>query len=181
MQAALAWRGLAPLHVAPGAFGLRFGDDRYVQLAAALDVIDLLQAPGPRLFPDDAWLETQVREWLAFDTSMHKEVRALEAAKGGEMPPPGMPSVEWAGSILAGRFRQIDEHLQGKNWLVGDEPTFADIALAARLKGLPGLGVRVGADLPNVARWLEGTTVFGKLETVSSRFEPDVVELSSRF
>ena len=167
VQAALAWRGLASLRAASGPFGLRFGVDRYLELAAALDVVDLLQAPGPRLFPDDPWLEAQVREWLAFDTSMHKEIRALEAAKAGEPPPLGMPSVEWAGETLAGRLKQIDDHLSARIWLAGDELTFADVALARRLESLAGLGVPASAEFPRLAHWLErATTALGEVDNI---------------
>ena len=166
VQAALAWRGLVPLRAAPGPFGLRFGVGRYLELAAALDVIDLLQAPGPRLFPNDPWLEAQVREWLAFDTSMHKEVRALEAARAGKPPPLGMPSVEWAGVTLAERFKQINNHLSARTWLVGDEVTFADVALVRRLESLVGLGVPARAG-PKLTHWLDRTVAaLGDVATI---------------
>ena len=43
----------------------------------ALDAIDLVSAPGPRLFPDDLVEEAQVRIWLAFSARWHKEFNPL--------------------------------------------------------------------------------------------------------
>ena len=43
----------------------------------ALDAIDLVSAPGPRLFPDDLVEEAHVRIWLAFAASWHKEFNPL--------------------------------------------------------------------------------------------------------
>ena len=47
----------------------------------------------------------------------------------------------------------MDEHLEGRDWFVGDGPTLADIVLYAYTHVAEGGPFRL-ADYPNVSGWL---------------------------
>jgi glutathione S-transferase len=156
-ETALQWRQMTPVVRKLGPFAVSYAGETYADIPAAFDLVDVLAAQGPRLFPDDVWADTQIRQWLAFDASLHKEVKALEAAARGEKPPAGVLPVEAATAILGARFDQLDAHLSGRSWLVGDDLTIADRALATRVHVLDGLGASIGPDRPHLRDWVERT------------------------
>ncbi len=155
LRAAFAWRRLAVPPVTPGPPGLTFDGVLHTDLAAALDVIDLMAAPGPRLFPEDPWADAQVRLWVAFEASLHKEVRALEAAARGGPAPPALLAPELATSTLAARLRQLEVRLDGRDTLLEGGASFADVIIGLRARSLARLGLPVRTLAPRVLRLLE--------------------------
>ena len=107
--------------------------------------------------PDDVWADTQIRQWLAFDASLHKEVKVLEAAARSEKAPAGVLPVEAAMAILGARFDQLDAHLSKRSWLVGSDLSIADRALATRVHALDGLGALIGPGRRHLRDWAERT------------------------
>ena len=51
-----------------------------------------------------------------------------------------------------GALRVLDDHLAGREWLVGDAPTIADVGVFAYSSRAPDAGLEVP---PHVAAWLE--------------------------
>jgi glutathione S-transferase len=154
-ETALRWRRMGPVPRASGPFAVNFAGETYADIPAAFDLVDVLDVDGPRLFPDEVWADTQIRQWLAFDASLHKEVKALEAAARGETAPAGVLPVEPAKAILGARFDQLDAHLATRSWLVGDGMSIADRALATRVQALAGLGAPIGPDRRRLRDWVE--------------------------
>lgn len=62
--------------------------------------------------------------------------------------------IAWLGGRLKDAFRTLDTHLAGRDWIVGDGPTIADIANCSYLYYPEPFGFD-RADWPNIARWLD--------------------------
>jgi glutathione S-transferase len=84
----------------------------------ALDAIDLVSAPGPRLFPDDVVEEAQVRIWLAFAASWHKEFNPfLKALILGRTRIREDLKLDTAAHVLETRLDQLESRLEGREWV----------------------------------------------------------------
>jgi glutathione S-transferase len=62
-------------------------------------------------------------------------------------------------------FKVLDAHLAGKDWLMGDRFTVADLNVASVLSWAKGARLDLGA-YPNISRWLDaclGRPAFGKV------------------
>jgi glutathione S-transferase len=61
--------------------------------------------------------------------------------------------------ILVAKFRRhakaLDGHLEGREWLVGDAMSLADLAVAAQLTYADPTGLPVD-EFPNIRRWYDG-------------------------
>jgi glutathione S-transferase len=59
-------------------------------------------------------------------------------------------------ALLAGRLRTLDERLAGREFLVGDAFSIADVSVLPRVAMYPWIGLPIdAATLPNVAAWLD--------------------------
>ena len=122
----------------------------------ALDVIDLASATGPRLFPEDPVAETEVRIWLAFGASWHKEFNPLmEIRIRGHDNVRTDLSLDSAVKVLEGRLNQIEEHLKTRTWIAGEAFSLADAALYGKTSLLPKLGVQTADSRPRLAAWMK--------------------------
>ncbi len=109
-------------------------------------IADLNPACG--LAPANGTLErTRLQEWLAFvGSEVHKGVAPMfNPALPEEMKEPTLEKV-------GGRLSYINEHLDGKNYLVGDQFTVADAYLFIVLSWMPNFGIDF-ADYPNIAAY----------------------------
>jgi hypothetical protein len=80
----------------------------------ALDAIDLVSAPGPRLFLDDVVEEAKVRIWLAFAASWHKEFNPLlQAVILGRTRIREDLKLDTAAHVLETRLDQLESRLEG--------------------------------------------------------------------
>ena len=110
---------------------------------------------GSRFVPDDAYPRAQVLQWMFFEQYEHEPAvavaRFLLTYSG---------RAEQFGGLIAERqktglraLRAMDEHLDGRDWFVGDTMTLADIALYAYTH----VADEGGFDLdsyPAIRRWL---------------------------
>jgi hypothetical protein len=79
----------------------------------ALDAIDLVSAPGPRLFPDVVE-EAKVRIWLAFAASWYKEFNLLlQAVILGRTRIREDLKLDTAAHVLETRLDQLESRLEG--------------------------------------------------------------------
>ena len=95
-------------------------------------------AHGTAYLPEDRLEQAQVHQWLAFEQ---------ERVMGGIGGPrfrrlTGRPEIP--GRLATGRdaLAVLDAHLQGREWLVGDGPTIADVSVFAYAHVAPDAGSR---------------------------------------
>ena len=107
------------------------------------------QSPDAGLAPAAGTLDrTRLQEWLAF---VNSEVHIGVAPMFNPALPEEMkaPTLEKVGS----RLQLINEHLAGKDYLLGDQFTVADAYLFIVLSWMPNFGIDSAADYPNIAAY----------------------------
>jgi glutathione S-transferase len=98
-----------------------------------------------------------VLRWLLFDnhkfTSYFASYRFMKAF-GPAAPDPAV--MNWLRGRLDNAFGIVDKHLAGRAFMVGREPTIADISLCGYLfYPVEESGYEVAGRFPNIASWLE--------------------------
>lgn len=99
----------------------------------------------------------EVLRWLLFDnhkfTSYFASYRFMKAF-GPAAPDPAV--MAWLRSRMDNAFGIVDKHLTGRQYLVGDAATIADLSLSAYLfYPVEESDYPVGDRYPNIAAWLE--------------------------
>lgn len=102
-----------------------------------------------RWLPRDPIGAAQVQRWLALSAGpqVNGAANARWLTLTGKPVPSAVPEV--ASELL----RQIEQHLQGRDWLVGDGPTIADVALYSYNAHVPEGGVPL-TPYPALQAWL---------------------------
>jgi len=105
-------------------------------------------AEGTEFLPGDAFARGEVAAWLSFEQ---------ERVMGGIGGPrfralTGRPLDASRLQTGRGALRVLDDHLAGREWLVGDAPTIADVGVFAYSSRAPDAGLEVPT---HVAAWLE--------------------------
>ena len=110
---------------------------------------------GTRFVPDDRYARAQVLQWLFFEQYDHEPAiavaRILLCFSG---------RADEHAELIADRQRAgrralaaMERHLEGREWLVGDGMTLADISLYAYTHVADEAGIAL-AEYPAVRRWL---------------------------
>lgn len=105
----------------------------------------------------DADERFEVLRWILFDnhkfTGYFAPYRFLKAFA----PKPPDPAVHaWLRGRLDNAFGIVDKHLAGREWMVGDAPTIADISLSGYLfYPVEESGYPVEGRYPNIAAWVQ--------------------------
>ena len=111
---------------------------------------------GTRFVPDDPYLRAQVLQWMFFEQYDHEpNVAVARFWLGYSGRPEAMPDrlEEWhrnGNRALAA----MERHLDGRDWLVGDRMTLADISLYAYTHVAPEGGLEL-EPYPRIRAWLE--------------------------
>lgn len=114
-------------------------------------------AQGTAFLPDDPFAQARVLSWMFFEQNRHETTIAVRAAlrsyphRAADATPERLASLLDAGNAALG---VLDAHLAGRDWLEGDRPSIADIALYAYSHAAETRG---GYDLgpyPEVRAWL---------------------------
>ncbi len=117
------------------------------------------QKPGSGLLPPPGTIERyRVQEWLNFVTSeLHKTF--------GPLFRPTTPDdyKKISRDYLGQRFDWIDQHLAGKQYLMGDKFTVADAYLFTVLRWSPRVGIELGR-WPNIAAYLDRVAARPKVQ-----------------
>jgi glutathione S-transferase len=105
-------------------------------------------AEGTAFLPGDAFARAEVAAWLSFEQ---------ERVMGGIGGPrfrvlTGRPFDATRLQTGRGALRVLDDHLAGRDWLVSDAPTIADVGVFAYSSRAPDAGLELP---PHVAAWLE--------------------------
>ena len=115
-------------------------------------------ADGSRLVPSDRFERADMLRWMFWEQYNHEpNVATLRFWQGWvgldnltDAQRAQLPAKRAAGEAA---LKLMDEHLAGRDWLVGAGPTLADIALYAYTHVAEGGGFRL-ADYPAVQAWL---------------------------
>ena len=134
---------------------LQVGDRFLPESNAALYYL----AKGTRFLPDDAWAGAEVMKWMFFEQYNHEPnvatMRFWKAFVGEDnwtdTQKMLVPLKEAAGDAA---LLLMDEHLEGRSFMVGDTMTIADIALYAYTHVADEGGFDLKA-YPNVTAWCE--------------------------
>jgi glutathione S-transferase len=112
---------------------------------------------GTRFVPDDPFERAQVLQWMFFEQYDHEPAIAVVRFW---LRYSGRPRDEFADRlderVVAGyrALDALDQHLDGRSWLVGDQMTLADIALYAYTHVAQEGGFELGR-YPAISAWLE--------------------------
>jgi len=113
---------------------------------------------GSRLVPDDRFERADMLRWMFFEQYNHEpNVATLRfwIAFVGEDKLSDVERAQMPGKRAAGEaaLKLMDEHLRGRDWLVGDRLSLADVALYAYTHVAEEGGFRL-AGYPAVSAWL---------------------------
>ena len=116
-------------------------------------------ADGSRLVPDDRFERADMLRWMFYEQYHHEPTVATlrfwiafkgESALTDEQRAQ-MPAMRTNGEAV---LKLMDEHLQGRDWFVGDRISLADIALYAYTHVAGEGGFRL-AEYPAIGAWLD--------------------------
>jgi glutathione S-transferase len=112
---------------------------------------------GTRFVPEDALEQAQMLSWMFWEQNQHEGVIAVRAAlltyphRKAQATPERLAELLVSGNTL---LKIMDNHLNGRDWLVGNGASLADICLYAYTHTAESRG---GFDLtpfPAVGNWL---------------------------
>jgi glutathione S-transferase len=131
---------------------LEHGDERLTQSGVILDYLAELTG---RFRPSDARGRRECWRWILFDNHKFTSYFATYRFLRSLAPQPGDPAVM---AFLEGRaksaFHIVDKHLTGQPFLVGAEPTIADLSLAGYVFYPPEEhGFDFAASFPAIEAW----------------------------
>jgi len=130
---------------------VRFDDGR---ILAQSNAIMLAFAEGSTLIPDDAYARAKMFEWLFWEQYSHEPyvaVARFQLHYLKKAPSELDPRIIERGN---GALRLMNEALGGRDYLVGDTLTLADIALVAYTRVAHEGGFDLGG-YPEVRRWVD--------------------------
>lgn len=114
-------------------------------------------ARGSDWIPKDPLPETQMLAWMFFEQNRHEPVIAIRASircyadRSDQATPERLSQLLEQGHAILG---VMDDHLQGRDWFVGDAPSLADIALYAYTHSAATRGGYALERFAAVGRWL---------------------------
>ena len=116
---------------------------------AILVYLALRYDPSERWLPRDPLVAAQVHQWLAL--SAGPQVNGAASARWTALT--GKPVPQSAIDTALELLGQMEQHLQGRHWLVGEHPTIADLALYTYNAHVPEGGVSL-EPYPALRAWL---------------------------
>lgn len=126
---------------------VRFDDGRCL---AQSNAIMIAFAEGSDLIPADGYLRAKMYEWLFWEQYSHEPYVAVARFHRHYLGKEPEPHIVERGR---GALKLLDDALRGRDFLVGDALTLADIALVAYTRVAHQGGFDL-ADYPEVKRWV---------------------------
>jgi glutathione S-transferase len=119
------------------------------------DAIIFYFAEGTEYLPEDPFERAQVLQWLFFEQYEHEPGVAVARFLLHYTDDPALHADRIAERQRAGvrALTAMDEHLAGRDYLVADALTIADISLYAYTHVADEAGIEL-ADYPAIGRWL---------------------------
>jgi glutathione S-transferase len=118
----------------------------------------LAEAHASRLLPDELLARTRVMEWLCFEQyNLEPNVAVRRFQRHSLNKPPGMlgeAGEKWLRDGHAA-LAVVETRLEGREWLVGDEPTLADYCLYAYTHVADEGDFDLRRHYPRIVAWLE--------------------------
>jgi glutathione S-transferase len=116
-------------------------------------ILDYLAEVTGKFGPRDAEERREILRWTLFDnhkfTSYFATLRFLVGLqKSGESP-----VTEFLRTRTRGAYGIVDKHLAGRKFLLGDQPTIADLSLAGYVFFTEATGIDRAKEFPNVEAW----------------------------
>lgn len=117
--------------------------------------------PESGLWPSDLRSQADVLRWLAWESAhWDAESCGMVAFEKASKAVLGLgasdPAFIARGEQNFARFAAVlDDHLRGRAWLVGEQPTIADFSIGAFVPSAVGLGLPV-TQYREIGRWYEG-------------------------
>jgi glutathione S-transferase len=113
------------------------------------NVILAYLAEGTDWLPADALSRALIGQWLAFEQEWIMAIGSvrLRRVTGRSGAAARLPAARRG-------LRVLDAHLDGRDWVVGDAPTIADVSLYAYAQMAPDIDLEL-AEHPHVSAWLE--------------------------
>ncbi|MEZ5685760.1 MAG: glutathione S-transferase family protein [Paracoccaceae bacterium] len=114
-------------------------------------------AEGTDLIPADAYTRAQMLSWMFWEQNQHEGVIAVRAALRNYPHRAAQATPERMADLLAsgnGLLKIMDDHLAGRDWLVGDSLSLADICLYAYTHTAETKGGYDLAPFPALRAWL---------------------------
>jgi glutathione S-transferase len=111
---------------------------------------------GTRFVPDDRYERAQVLQWMFFEQYDHEPAIAVARFLKTYSGRPELYESQRESLTKRGvkALRSLEQGLDGRDWLVGDEITIADIALYAYTHAADEGGFSLD-ELPAIRAWLE--------------------------
>lgn len=105
----------------------------------------------------DEHARREILGWILFDNHKFTSYFATHRFLNCLAPTEPDPAVaQFLRTRAEAAFAIVDKHLAGRDFMVGDEPTIADISMVGYLYYPPDeTGFDIGNDFPNIARWLD--------------------------
>jgi glutathione S-transferase len=116
-------------------------------------ILDYLAATTGQFGPRDDHERREILRWILFDnhkfTSYFATLRFLFGLqKTGETP-----VTEFLRTRARGAYGIVDKHLAGRQFLLGERPTIADLSLAGYVFYTEPTGIDRAQEFPNVEAW----------------------------
>ncbi len=123
------------------------------------------------LFSHDSFEQAEIRMWHAFDMGMRKEYRPLFFSAINKTPVMDSDKQRCL-DVCAEKMSHLEMALVGKDYLVGNRFTYADIVLYTRLSTFSLLDIdSCFKDCPSIHQWLSNVEDKLSLVTSSSDFK----------
>lgn len=113
---------------------------------------------GTRFVPPDALEQAQMLSWMFWEQNQHEGVIAVRAAlltyphRKAQATPERLAELLQSGN---GLLKVMEDHLSGRDWLVGRSVSLADLALYAYTHTAETLGGFDLASFPALRGWLD--------------------------
>ena len=114
-------------------------------------------AEGTPWMPSDPVARAQTLAWMFWEQNQHESVIAVRAALLVYASRAHLATPERLAELLDRGYEllgQMDAHLTGRDWLVGDQPTVADLSLYAYTHSAETKGGFDLSPFPSVNAWL---------------------------
>ncbi|GAB2178397.1 glutathione S-transferase family protein [Dongia sp. agr-C8] len=116
-------------------------------------ILDYLAGVTGKFGPRNDAERREILRWILFDnhkfTSYYATLRFLFGLqKTGETP-----VTEFLRTRARGAYGIVDKHLAGRKFLLGDQPTIADLSLAGYVFYTEPTGIDRAKEFPNVEAW----------------------------
>jgi len=123
---------------------------RYTQSGVILDY--LAEVTG-KFAARDAEERREILRWTLFDNHKFTSYFATLRFLFGIQKTGDTPVTEFLRTRTRGAYGVVDKHLAGRDFLLGDRPTIADLSLAGYVFYTEATGIDRAQEFPNVEAW----------------------------